>query len=350
MSARVSGRDWAYTGAVLGGAVSIAANVAHSFIPPKEVANPAVWSPETGAVVGAVVWPVFLFIAVEILARIAWPGGWQWQLLRWGGMLPVAAVAALVSYRHLSGLLDHYGEETIVCVLGPLAVDGLMVMATGALLATGHHRHTPEPLAATAVPADEDALRVPALITAPTTPPTHVPVDVPTSVADTKPASPAPVAPEAQEPARSPESSTSTTIPTPAVVASRVAQPGDTPARPVAKPDVTAWSRRPHPSTAAATANELARPATDTPVTEPDAAQLTLPLVPPALLERARDVAERYHADNGEPIKAGQLAARLKVNSSQAAEALAALSQSSNNSPTPPTPAVNGRRPSMANR
>ena len=57
-------------------------------------------------------------------------------------MLPVAFVAALVSYRHLSGLLAFYGEEPIVCVLGPLAVDGLMVMATGAILATGHHQHT----------------------------------------------------------------------------------------------------------------------------------------------------------------------------------------------------------------
>jgi hypothetical protein len=75
-------------------------------------------------------WPVALFVATEILARVAWPSGWVWQLMRWAGMVPVAFVAALVSYRHLSGLLAFYGEEPIVCVLGPLAVDGLMVMAT----------------------------------------------------------------------------------------------------------------------------------------------------------------------------------------------------------------------------
>src|SRR4051794_40160184 len=96
-----SGRGWAYTGAIAGGLVSVAANVAHSFIPPHGV--PADWTPETGAVAGAVVWPVFLFIAVEILARVPWPHGTVWHFVRWAGLLPVAVVAALVSYRHLSG-------------------------------------------------------------------------------------------------------------------------------------------------------------------------------------------------------------------------------------------------------
>ena len=139
---RPTGRGWAYTGAILGGAVSIAANVAHSFIHPAG-ADPT-WTPEPGAVVGAIVWPVFLFIAIEILARTVWPTGLGWSTLRWGGLLPVAAVAAFVSYKHLSGLLAHYGEEPIVYYLGPLAVDGLMIMATGALLASTH-RHTPPP-------------------------------------------------------------------------------------------------------------------------------------------------------------------------------------------------------------
>src|SRR2546421_13040678 len=92
---RPPGRFWAYTGAVLGGLVSVAANVAHSFIPPHTA--PATWHPEAGAVVGAIVWPVFLFIAIEILARTAWPTGFFWRLIRWGGLLPVALVAAFVS-------------------------------------------------------------------------------------------------------------------------------------------------------------------------------------------------------------------------------------------------------------
>ena len=125
-----TGRGWAYAGAALGGVVSVAANVAHSFVPPA--GSDADWLPEFGAVVGAVFWPVAVFVAVEILARVAWPKGKRWAGLRFLGLLPVAAVAALVSYRHLSGLLNFYGEDDLTVFLGPLAVDGLMVMATGA--------------------------------------------------------------------------------------------------------------------------------------------------------------------------------------------------------------------------
>jgi hypothetical protein len=138
-----SGRFWAYVGSTLGATVSIAANIAHSYVPPENA--PAHWAPQPGAVVGAIVWPVFLFIAVEILARVAWPHGITWQLLRWAGITPVAFVAALVSYRHLSGLLAYYSEESLVSILGPLAVDGLMVMATGALIATSHTNPAPAP-------------------------------------------------------------------------------------------------------------------------------------------------------------------------------------------------------------
>ncbi|GFJ91058.1 DUF2637 domain-containing protein [Phytohabitans rumicis] len=118
---------------MLGGAVSIAANVAHAQVPPKD-ALPG-WAPEPGALVSAVFWPLLLLVAVEMFARISWPSGWRWLLLRVGGLLPVAVIAAVVSYRHLSGLLTFYGEDAVTATLGPLAVDGLMVMATGALVA-----------------------------------------------------------------------------------------------------------------------------------------------------------------------------------------------------------------------
>jgi hypothetical protein len=52
----------------------------------------------------------------------------------------VALVAAFVSYRHLSGLLEHWSEDGATVAFGPLAVDGLMVMATGALIAIGSAR------------------------------------------------------------------------------------------------------------------------------------------------------------------------------------------------------------------
>lgn len=165
MTTNTPGRGWAYTGAILGGAVSVAANIAHSYIPPTHAA--ASWSPDTGAVIGSVFWPVALFVAVEILTRIPWPAGKGWTMLRFGGLLPVALVAAVVSYRHLSGLLDHYSEDTLTVTIGPLAVDGLMIMATGALLATGHATRTTN----TAEPATEPATPAPAepIVSEPTT-------------------------------------------------------------------------------------------------------------------------------------------------------------------------------------
>src|SRR5205823_10881815 len=141
-----TGRGWAYLGALLGGAVSVAANVAHSYVPPPGAATN--WRPHGGAVVGAVFWPVALFVAVEILARIPWPAGKRWVVARYLGLLPVALVAAVVSYRHLSGLLAFYREDPLTSTIGPLAVDGLMVMATSALIATGARRLAvlPEPV------------------------------------------------------------------------------------------------------------------------------------------------------------------------------------------------------------
>jgi hypothetical protein len=123
---------------VLGGVVSVAANVAHSYVPPAGVL--AGWAPQPGAVAAAVVWPVFLFVAVEILARVDWRRAGRWAPVRYAGLLPVALVAAGVSYRHLSGLLAFYGEDRPIAAFGPLAVDGLMVMATGALIATAGRR------------------------------------------------------------------------------------------------------------------------------------------------------------------------------------------------------------------
>jgi len=127
----MTGRAWAYAGAALGGAVSVAANEAHSYVPPAG-ARPD-WHPQAGAVAIAAFWPVALLLALEILARNPLPRGLQWVLVRLG-LVPVAAVAAVVSYRHMSGLLAWYGEERLTAVLGPLAVDGLMVMAAGVLL------------------------------------------------------------------------------------------------------------------------------------------------------------------------------------------------------------------------
>jgi hypothetical protein len=152
---RDAGRGWAYLGTAVGALASLAANIAHCYVPPPGA--PAGWTPEFGAVISAMFWPVALLIAVEILARTRWPTGRWWVLARFAGLLPVALVAAVVSYRHLSALLHHYGEDTLTTMAGPAAVDGLMVMAAAALLASST-RHTPRPPVATTTPPPVPAI------------------------------------------------------------------------------------------------------------------------------------------------------------------------------------------------
>jgi Protein of unknown function (DUF2637) len=318
------GRGWAYVGAVLGGLVSIAANVAHSFIPPHSA--PAGWTPEVGAVIGAIVWPVFLFIAVEILARVTWPQGIWWGLLRFGGMLPVALVAAFVSYRHLSGLLAHYGEESIVYYLGPLAVDGLMVMATGALLATSRHRTNQVTDQPTPVSPATPAPTVPAMsaVPQPTTPAAQPPA-----------VEPAPVAVPVDVPERP-------AVPTPADLAARITQP-----RPLARvidtePGTAERTTATRPTTRQTTPDTLPASAIDSSITAPEPAQLPLPIVPPELLDRATRIVRQYRTEHGTPITTGQLAVRLQVPSGIASNLLAAVNSQDN--PTTPTTTVNGAR------
>lgn len=157
-----TGRAWGYLGAALGGLVSIGANTAHSYVPPAGASGP--WRPPIGAVVGAVFWPVALFFAIEILARTPWPAGKRWIAVRFVGLVPVAVVAAIVSYNHLSGLLAHYGEDRLTTVIGPLAVDGLMVMSSAAVIATTPRR------TADALSAVEPAPDVAPWVSAATTP------------------------------------------------------------------------------------------------------------------------------------------------------------------------------------
>ena len=129
-----AGRLWAYGGVALGAIGSIAANIAHSYVPPTG-ASPG-WHPEPGSVIAAGFWPIALLVAVEVLVRIDWPAEWLIGAIRFVGVGLVALVAAVVSYRHLSGLLHHYREDPLTVAIGPLAIDGLMLVRAAALLVT----------------------------------------------------------------------------------------------------------------------------------------------------------------------------------------------------------------------
>ena len=112
-----------WTAFLLGIVASVAANVAHA-------------APGVGPALAAAFAPVALLLAVECMTRPEWQrDGWAWQLARYGGTGLVALVAAVMSYRHMSDLLASYGEDPLNAAIGPLAVDGLMVVAGFALLA-----------------------------------------------------------------------------------------------------------------------------------------------------------------------------------------------------------------------
>lgn len=123
------GRAWARFGFGLGITASISANVAHSLIHPHPL----------GAVVSAAFWPVALLVALEVIVRVQWPEGVWWALTRYGGLSMVAGIAALTSYLHMSSLLAYYGEDVLTVWLGPLSVDGLMVVCSVALLAISYN-------------------------------------------------------------------------------------------------------------------------------------------------------------------------------------------------------------------
>lgn len=123
-----SGRRWAYLTLFLMLALSIAGNIAHTVhIDP---------SPSALSIIRAVIWPVGLFLAIEMFMRVPWEQKVAHHLVRWIGILLPAGLAALVSYRHLRGLMLSDGEGMLEASVGPIVIDGLMLMATLGLLLT----------------------------------------------------------------------------------------------------------------------------------------------------------------------------------------------------------------------
>lgn len=121
-----AGRAWATTGFGLGITTSVAANIAHSYTLPTI---------HLGDVIASAFWPLALLVAVEIIVRVSWPTGTRWMVVRYGGLSAVALIAAFTSYRHMASLLGFYGEDALTSLISPIAVDGLMVLSSAALLA-----------------------------------------------------------------------------------------------------------------------------------------------------------------------------------------------------------------------
>lgn len=153
-----TGRAVAWLGFATGCGASVIANMLHADLTGAGVAE----------LVGAAFWPIALLLALEVLTRIAWPVGKLWSLARFGGVGLVAIVAAVLSYRHMAGLLAAWGEDALNAHLGPLAVDGLMLVSATALLALSRTK-VRQPGERASSPADtgsvvvQDQAAVPAL-------------------------------------------------------------------------------------------------------------------------------------------------------------------------------------------
>jgi hypothetical protein len=129
-----NGRRWARFWLCAALLVSVIANITHTVIADSEI---TLWL----RVPGAMVWPIFTFAGIEILVRMIWERRLSHNITRWV-LLTAAVPAAITSYEHQSALLKAMGENSFIQAIGPLAIDGLMVGCTMALLFT---RFVPAP-------------------------------------------------------------------------------------------------------------------------------------------------------------------------------------------------------------
>lgn len=126
------GKLVAWTGFIFGTVVSVAANVLAARIPPDHAT--AGWEPRLDTQLGSAVWPLALLLSIEVLARVAWPKGIAWSLARFGGLTIVAAGAFVISYQHINHVLASWGYEWLSQGVGPLVIDGLMIICGVAML------------------------------------------------------------------------------------------------------------------------------------------------------------------------------------------------------------------------
>lgn len=131
-------RLFAWLGFGFGSVMSIAANVLHTWLPAPKM--PDGWSPDLAPQIGAAVWPIGLLISVEVLSRVSWRPGPLWGLARYGGAGTVAIGSGVISYGHLHEVLVAWGYGHPGADVGPLVLDGLMVVCGFALLAMSTHQ------------------------------------------------------------------------------------------------------------------------------------------------------------------------------------------------------------------
>jgi len=100
-------------------------------------------APGIGAYISSVFWPLALFAVIEIFLHTPWVRSWRDHLTQLVAVGLVGFVALWVSYWHLEDVLAAYGYDAVASHLGPLAVDGMMALATLSLNRVGQARRAP---------------------------------------------------------------------------------------------------------------------------------------------------------------------------------------------------------------
>jgi hypothetical protein len=108
----------------LGVLVSLAANVLHA---DNNLISQAIaaWA------------PIALLLTVELISRVPSTGTWR-SIIRITATIAVAAIAAWVSYWHMVGVAERYGETGWTPYLLPISVDSLIVVASVSLVEVNH--------------------------------------------------------------------------------------------------------------------------------------------------------------------------------------------------------------------
>jgi hypothetical protein len=128
-----SARALAWLTFAVGIVVSVLGNIGHAA---SDGMQPGEWA-------GAAFWPVALLLSVEILVRVRWQPEKRWTVARFTGLIVVSIVAAILSYLHLRSLLIVWQYGAFQATIGPLAVDGLMLIAASALLSISKEHPQP---------------------------------------------------------------------------------------------------------------------------------------------------------------------------------------------------------------
>jgi hypothetical protein len=135
-----SGRLLAWTALLVALAASVAANVAYA-------------QPSPGPRLSAGVAPVLVVLAAGLLERVPLSGIAVWRrLLAYGGLSVIVAAAFTTSFEHQYRLLLAYGNPVLSAMLLPIAVDGLIVLASVCLTVIAERRRVLPETAQTTAP------------------------------------------------------------------------------------------------------------------------------------------------------------------------------------------------------